>query len=115
MNLESFCSKIKLTGTEPQIKWATTIRKKKVEDFKKLSIRHMALAIKPMVSEDDLKAMGCKTQLHLIGLLYAIAKYVISCPNATWWITHRDETILNWMPNAAKICVEHFSKTKPFK
>ena len=114
MNIDSWCLKIRLLGSEPQIKWATTIRKKKLEEIKKFEMRHLALAIKPMVSTEDLKAIKCRTQAQLIGLIAAIVKYAMSCPHAPWWISHRDEKFLDWLPNASKICVEHF-KTKPFK
>lgn len=115
MNLESFCSRIRLVGTEPQIKWATTIRKKRVEDMKKMSLRHMALLVKPMLTEEQCNAMGIKTKHHAHQFLSAVAKYTLSCPSAVWWISNRDIKLIELVPTSVRVCVDHFSKTKPFK
>lgn len=115
MNLEPFCSRIKLVGLEPQVKWATSIRKKKLEAWKAMTFRHLIMATKPHLTDANFKAMGCVTDQHIVAFLWAVAKHSMSCPKAQWWMQHRDDHIASWLPHSIKECVAHFSKTKPFK
>lgn len=115
MNAQYHASKVRLEGSEPQIKWANVVRKKKASDIDRMDLRTLALAIKPFLTEEDCKAMGLKTRAHAAGLVAATEKYMASCPSAAWWITHRDDDVVKWIEPSVKACIEHFKKTKPFK
>ena len=115
MNLSSWAQKIRLVGSDPQVKWATALRKKRLDQFSKISIRHLALAVKPMVSERQLADMRIKTQQHLIQFLFAVAKHSVSCPDAAWWIKHRDDDWTKQLQLSVDACQSHFTQTKPFK
>lgn len=115
MNLPLSCEKIKLSGTPAQAKWAKTIRAKRAALMQKGGVKMLLLSIKPHVTNEDFDAMRCKTRAHMLAFAHGVALHMLSCPQARWWIDHRDELPYHNVHESTRACIAHYAKTKPFK
>ncbi len=102
-------------GTAPVVKWALGIRLKKAEELQKMGIRVIMLALRPHIRENDLESLNCTTRRNILQLVNSVACAAVSCPEAPWWLVHRDEPAHSWLPDAWQRCLDHYRKTQPWK
>lgn len=102
-----------LEGNQSQIKWARSIRARKIEDLEKLDSRVLALSLKTLVTQQDLELTGCVVPSRCGWLVGAVARNALSCTDALWWIAHREESALSWMPQAYPRCMEFWRSNPP--
>jgi hypothetical protein len=115
MDLPKTAAKIALKGNPAQQKWANQIRSKKAQQLQMMTPRVIALAMRPHLREEDFSAMGATTFNHMASFVHAVCQHALSCPEASWWITHRDTPVHEWIIPSMRASVEHYSKTKPFR
>ncbi len=102
-------------GTAPVVKWALGIRQKKAEDLQRMGVRVVMLAIRPHIKEGDLESLNCTTRRNILALVNSVACAAVSCPEAPWWVAHRDEPTHSWLPDAWHRCLAHYRITQPWK
>jgi hypothetical protein len=106
---------IPLTGTEPQIKWGKQIRKKKLEDFKKMGIRELTLGMKPFLTEEALQDIWCNTPEKCGKFAWSVAYIMFEHTEGKWWMDHREEPIWKWIGPAVKDALIRHKAAKTFK
>ena len=116
MNLVLSADKVKLKGPSPTVvKWAKTLRTKRAETMQKGGVRMLLLAMKPHVSERLFAGMGCVDKRHVLAFAHGVAIHMLSCPDASWWIEHREKLPYHNIGESVKACAAHYARTKPFK
>jgi hypothetical protein len=115
MTIVPAVEKIKLVGTPAMTKWAKGIRSKRAAVVQKGGVRTMLVGLRPLVSDEQFKAMGIKTPRHMSSFAHGVAIHMLSCPEARWWIDNRDELPYHNLKQSAEMCVAHYIKKKPFK
>lgn len=115
MHLPTSATKIKLSGTAAQIKWAQGIRLKRATLMQKGGVKTLLLAIRPHVTEEAFHAMRCTTRPHMLCFAHGVAIHMLSCPQARWWIDHRDDLPYHNVAESTRLCIAHYTRTKPFK
>jgi hypothetical protein len=106
---------IPLTGTEPQIKWGKQIRKKKLEEFKKMGIRELTLGMKPHLTEQALQDIKCDTPEKCGQFAWSVAYIMFEATEGKWWMDHRDEPIWKWIGPSVKEALIRHKAAKTFK
>jgi hypothetical protein len=114
LDLPAWVKNRPLTGTAPVVKWAVGIRLKKATDIQKMGVRVIMLAMRPHLKEEDFEAMNCTTDKRILQLVHAVAIATINCPEAAWWVAHRDEAAHTWIKEAWFRCRDHYIQTKPW-
>jgi hypothetical protein len=107
--------KIELKGTATQIKWAKTIRSKKLADLKKMGVRVLAVGFRPYIKPEELPAIGITTSDEAVAFTRMVARHMMSCPDAQWWIENRSDPIHKWIERSVKICIAHQRATNQKK
>jgi len=115
MDIPRFAAKVPLIGSDPQVKWAKTIRLRKAQAIQKMGIRVLLLGVKPHITEQDMIEMRCETKKHILSMVHGVCQHMVSCRSAKWWIDHRDDPEHLMIGPSVKACIEHWKKTKPFK
>ena len=115
MHLLTSVAQIKLTGSPSQSKWAQSLRLRRATIMQKGGIRTLLLAIKPCITEEDLQAMRCTAEKNILRFAHGVAIHMLSCPQARWWIDHRDDLPYHNVQASTRACIEHYTRTKPFK
>lgn len=104
-----------LKGSEVQVKWAKQIRKKKLEDFKKMGIRQLAIGLRPHVTEELFQEIKCNTPEKMNTFTWMVAYAMFGETSAKWWLDNREEPIWKWIGPAVAQTFEKCRNEKTFK
>lgn len=115
MDLPKAAAKIALKGNPAQVKWGNQIRTKKAQQLQAMTVRVIALAMRPHLTEAHFTAMGATSVKHMASFVHAVCQHALSCPDAVWWIANRDTPVHQWIVPSMRATIEYYSKTKPFK
>lgn len=113
--LEVKVNAMPLKGTDPQIKWAKQIRKKKLADFKKMGIRQLTLGMKPFLTEEALQDIKCNTPERAGQFAWFVAYAMFEETDASWWVLNREEPIWKWIGPAVEKVLQRCKEQKTFK
>lgn len=80
-----------------------------------MTVRIIALAIRPSIKEGDLESIHCLGRRDILRFVHAICIYALSAHESKWWIEHREEPVATWLSGAYQACLSHYQKTQPFK
>jgi hypothetical protein len=115
MDISYHVLKMPITGTEPQIKWGKQIRKKKLEEFKKMRLKELALGVRPFATKESLDEIWCDTVDKCEKFLWSVAYIMFEQTEGKWWMEHREEPIWKWIEPAVKEALIRHKANKTFK
>lgn len=115
IDLNKAVSRFKLTGTPEQVKWATSIRKKKCEELQKMRKEELALYFRTRILDSHLEQLHVDTPKKAMQMITGICVHSLSCPDSKWWISNRDSKQYKQLLISWPICFEHWKQTQPFK
>lgn len=113
--MRHIADRVALHGTDKQIKWATSLRKKIVKDLEDGKPRMAFLALKGILTEDDCQEMGCTTVEQISSLCSGCIIHLLQEGSAKWWIDNKDLPAHVLFAIKAKEKIEEYKETQPFR
>lgn len=99
-----------LEGSELQVKWAKSLRAKATRQIESLSRKEIAQIIDKEIKPEALQPIVKGDPIKAVQFLRAVVQYALSCPSAQWWIKNKEDNPVSWIPNAARVCANHYTK-----
>lgn len=82
-------SKLELEGSPPQVKWAATLRAKRVKELEELGWKGTGRMLREVMTADVLEKSDITTSARCHGYVKELIFQSLSEKSSSWWIENR--------------------------